>query len=75
MPEWNHHRSHRRIMITKKKNTKKKKRERGKQLYMSMVHLEPPVLHPAVAIDGEGLDGELSPDLVGLVLRLALVVG
>jgi len=42
---------------------------------MSMVHLEPPVLDPAVAIDGEGLDGELSPDLVGLVLRLALVVG
>lgn len=40
-----------------------------------MVHLEPPVLDPAVAIDGEGLDGELSPDLVGLVLRLALVVG
>lgn len=44
-------------------------------MYMSMVHLEPPVLDPAVAIDGEGLDGELPPDLVGLVLRLALVVG
>lgn len=42
---------------------------------MSVVHLEPPVLDSAVAIDGEGLDGELPPDLVSLVLRLALVVG
>ena len=42
---------------------------------MSVVHLEAPVLDPAVAVDGEGLDGELPPDLVGLVLRLALVVG
>lgn len=43
--------------------------------HVSVVHLEPPVLDPAVAVDGEGLDGELPPDLVGLVLRLALVVG
>lgn len=49
--------------------------ERNHRPRMSMVHLEPPVLDPAVAIDVKGLDGELSPDLVGLVLRLALVVG
>jgi len=42
---------------------------------MSMVHLEPPVLDPAIAIDGEGLDGSFPPDLVGLVLRLVLVIG
>ena len=39
--------------------------------YMALVHLEAPVLDPAVAVDEEGLDGELGH----LVLRLALEVG
>jgi hypothetical protein len=39
--------------------------------YMAMVHLEAPVLDPAVAVDAEGLYGELGH----LVLRLALEVG
>lgn len=48
---------------------------------MSVVHLEPPVLDPAVAVDVEGLDGELAAAAAAaaagliLVLRLALVVG
>lgn len=39
--------------------------------HMAMVHLEAPVLNPAVAIDVKGLNGELGH----LVLGLAFVVG
>jgi len=37
---------------------------------MAFVHLEAPILDPAVVIDAEGLDG----DFVHLGLRLALVI-
>lgn len=46
--------------------------EHGREeMYMAMVHLEAPVLNPAVAIDVKGLNGELGH----LVLGLAFVVG
>lgn len=38
--------------------------------HMAMVHLEAPVLDPAVAIDVEGLDGELGHLVLGLALEI-----